>query len=97
MQTLRLDPTTAELEQIKGGCEITFPVTIYLAGDRLGAVTIQREDELIEYVRENGGQKLSDTELAAYVRAFCAPTGIMPTRQGRRDGGDMFQAMGYVL
>lgn len=97
MQTLRLDPITAELEQVKGGCEITFPVSIYLAGDRLGAVTIQSEEELIEYVRENGGRKLSDTELRAYVRSFCAPAGIMATRPRRRDGGDMFEAMGYAV
>lgn len=97
MQTLRLDPNTAELEQVKGGCEITFPVSIYLAGDRLGAATIQSVEELIEYVRDNGGRKFSDKELVAYVRSFCAPAGIMATRQRQCDGGDMFQAMGYAV
>ncbi|UWQ17075.1 hypothetical protein [Jannaschia sp. M317] len=97
MHTLRLDPTTAELEQVKGGCEIAFPVSIYLASDRLGAVTIHSVEELIEYVRENGGRNFGDTELVAYVRAFCASAGIEATLQRRRGGGDIFQAMGYAV
>lgn len=84
MQTLRLIPSTSELEEVKGGAlSIKFPVRIYVAGDRGSAEVVETVKALLAYVRQHGSVALTDDELDSYVRSFVGPTGVMASRGPR--------------
>lgn len=94
MIELRLDRKSAELME-KGGASISFPLRINMHGDPATAVVCDDIGDLTEYVLAHHNSAFSSEELAEYVRSFCEPLGLHRSRVD--GGGDMFEAMGYVL
>ncbi|MGH1412121.1 MAG: hypothetical protein ACRBB0_01415 [Pelagimonas sp.] len=79
MIELRLDCKAGELTE-KGSRRISFPVRISVLGVPASAAICDDINQLTEYVIAHHASKLSDAEIADYVRDFCEPLNVKRDR-----------------
>ena len=79
MNDLRLNCKAAELTE-KGSRCISFPLCISVLGIPTSAQICNDVGALTEYVTAHHASKLSDAEIANYVRDFCEPLNVQRDR-----------------